>query len=95
MGKKRKLRKQMRKRGLETEPCIVICGGSSCAPRHLSRELVSRTRAYALAQHPKVHVEVVRCLNICKKGPIVAVSPEIRFYKRVEFAKARALVDKL
>ncbi len=95
MGKKKKLRKRLQKRGVDDAPTLVICVGKDCCPRSESRALVEETRAYVAEQHPKVHLELVGCLHICKKGPIAATYPEIEFEKRVDGARARKLVDKL
>lgn len=95
MGKTRKLRKQMRKRGAEEGRALVICVGKDCCSRATSRKLVDTTRAYAAANHPEVHVEVVGCLHVCKKGPVAATYPEIEFKKRVDAKKARKLVDQI
>jgi (2Fe-2S) ferredoxin len=95
MGKKKKLRKHLEKRGADQAPTLVICVGKDCCPRSQSRALVEDTRAYVAEHHPNVHLRVVGCLHICKKGPIAATYPEIEFKKRVDAAKARRLVDKL
>ena len=94
MSKKRKLRKQMAKRGLETELALVICTGKSCAPRSETRPLVEAARAYVGA-HPPVRLETVGCLHICKKGPIAATFPKIKFKKRVDRERAELMTDKL
>jgi (2Fe-2S) ferredoxin len=95
MGKKKKLRKQLEKRGADHAPTLVICVGKDCCPRSESRALVDEARAYVEDHRPNVHLEVVGCLHICKKGPIAATYPEIKFKKRVDGARARKLVDKL
>jgi (2Fe-2S) ferredoxin len=95
MGKKRKLRKQMRKRQVEDEPTLVICVGKTCCDRDRSRAVVEAARAHAAAYHPRVRVETVGCLHVCEKGPIAATYPVIRFEKRVGRRRARKLVDKL
>jgi (2Fe-2S) ferredoxin len=95
MGKKRKLRKKMRKRLGKHEPALVICIGKSCAPRVVSRTLVEQMRAHAGATRAPVRVEVVGCLHVCKKGPIAATYPELEFYKRVDLVRSRRLIDAL
>lgn len=95
MGKKKKLRKQLEKRGADGAPTLVICVGKDCCPRSESRALVEGTRAYVAEHHPNVHLEVVGCLHICKKGPIAATYPAIKFKKRVDAARAQRLVEKL
>src|SRR5204862_165233 len=48
MGKKRYVRKQMRKRGLEAEPAaLVICVGKRCCAREESSALVDAARTIA------------------------------------------------
>lgn len=95
MGKKRKLRKLMRDREPEDAPALVICVGKRCARREVSRAVADDVRAYATAHHPSVRVETVGCLDVCKKGPIAATYPRIRFHKRVDAHRGRRLVDKL
>ena len=92
MGKKRKLKKQMRKREV-TGPALVICVGKDCAPRAETRALRDDMQAYAGDR--LVGVEVVRCLHVCKKGPIIATFPKITFHKRVTSAQAHALIDEV
>jgi (2Fe-2S) ferredoxin len=94
MGKKRKLRKLMRKRDVES-PSLVICVGKKCCGRSESCALVEATRLYATAHHPNVRIETVGCLHVCKKGPIAATYPEIEIRKHVGRKRARKLVDKL
>lgn len=95
MGKKRKLRKLMRDRGCEDAPALVICVGQKCARREVSRAVAEDVRAYAIAHHPSVRVETVGCLNVCKKGPVSATYPRIKFHKRVDARRGRRLIDKL
>jgi (2Fe-2S) ferredoxin len=95
MGKKRKLRKQLRKRELEDETALVICVGKHCCAREDSCALVEATRAYAAQTHSTVEIVTVGCLDICKKGPIAATYPEIKFKKHVTPKRARKLLDKL
>ena len=95
MGRKRKLRKEMRKRELESETALVICVGKHCCPRHESCALVEATRTYAEEIHSHVRIVKVGCLDICKKGPIAATYPEIKFKKHVTPKRARKLLDKL
>ncbi|WP_224196969.1 hypothetical protein [Nannocystis pusilla] len=95
MGKKRKLRKHMRKRELDDAPALVVCVGKSCVAREVSRALVEQTRAYAAACGARVRVAVIGCLHVCEKGPVVATYPDIEFYKRVDFPRACRLVDEL
>ena len=95
MGKKRKLRKLMRKRGLEDETALVICVGKRCCRREESRALVEATRASAAEAHSAVPIVTVGCLGICEKGPIAATYPAIKFKKRVTLERARKLLAKL
>ena len=95
MGKKRKLRKQMRKRELEDARALVICVGKRCCPREESRALVDAARAYSAAIHSPVPVVTVGCLDVCKNGPIAATYPAMKFKKHVTAKRARKLIDKL
>lgn len=95
MGKKRKLRKLMRKHGLEDETALVICVGKHCCKREESRALVEATRKSAIDAHTAVPVVTVGCLGVCKKGPIAATYPETKFKKRVTLERARKLLRKL
>jgi (2Fe-2S) ferredoxin len=96
MGKKRELRKHMRRRhGDDQSPALVICVGKSCVGREVSRALVEQTRAYALASRSPVRIEIVGCLHVCKKGPVAATWPDVDFFKRVDFVRACRLVDEL
>jgi (2Fe-2S) ferredoxin len=95
MGKKKKLRKHLEKRGADDSPTLVICVGKDCCARSKSRALVEDTRAYVAESHANVHLRVVGCLHVCKKGPIAATYPKIEFKKRVDLAKAKKLVDQL
>lgn len=93
MGKKRKLKKAMARREVGAGPLLVICGGKTCAPREQTRAVIDEVREYAA--HSAVGVEVVKCLHVCAKGPIVATYPKIRFHERVTPGTADVLVDKL
>src|SRR5512143_848767 len=95
MGRKRKLRKQMRKRHLEDETALVICVGKRCCGREESCAVVEATREYAAETHSSVPVVTVGCLDVCKKGPIAATYPDITFKKHVTPKRARKLLDKL
>jgi len=95
VGKKRKLRKKLRKRELADAQALVICTGKKCAPREQSCALAEDLRAYAAATHPEVRIVTVGCLGICEKGPIAATYPTIRFHRRVDARRGRRLVCKL
>ena len=95
MGRKRKLRKKMRKRGVDDQPALVICVGKRCCPREESRALVEAARAYGEQAHLHVPVVTVGCLDVCKKGPIAARYPKIKVEKHVTFKRARKLLEKL
>lgn len=92
---RKKLKKQIKKRGLTKARAVVICVGKKCCDRERSRELVRVARNHAEASHPEVEIVKVGCLDICKKGPIVGTYPEIRIHKRVDSEEVRALVDKV
>jgi (2Fe-2S) ferredoxin len=85
----------MRKRHLEDQTALVICVGKRCCGREESCALVEATRAYAAQTHSNLPVVTVGCLDVCKKGPIAATYPEIKFKKRVTAKRARKLLDKL
>jgi (2Fe-2S) ferredoxin len=85
----------MRRRHLEDETALVICVGKRCCGREESCALVEATRAYAEEVHAHVPVVTVGCLDICKKGPIAATYPDIKFKKHVTPKRARKLLDKL
>jgi (2Fe-2S) ferredoxin len=95
VGKKRKLRKLMRKRKLENETALVICVGKDCCARRKSRALLEASRAYAEETHAQVRVVPAACLHICKNGPIAATYPRIKLKKHVTKKRMRKLVDKL
>ncbi len=95
VGKKRKLRKLMRRREAAEAPALVICVGKACAQRELSRALVGHVRAHAAERSLPVRVEVVGCLHVCEDGPVVATFPDIRFHRHVDGHEGCALVDKL
>jgi (2Fe-2S) ferredoxin len=95
MGKKRKLRKAMRKRGIADSPALAICVGKRCCERSRSRALVDELRTYAAVSHPDVQIAVVGCLHVCKNGPVAATYPRIKFKKHVDAKRGRKLVDKL
>jgi (2Fe-2S) ferredoxin len=94
MGKKRKLRRKMEHRAV-TAPAVVICVGKRCCPRSESRAVVEAARAYCAEAHPRVHVEVVGCLDVCKDGPIAATYPRVKFKKHVGKKRVRKLIDKV
>jgi (2Fe-2S) ferredoxin len=95
MGRKRKLRKKLRKRGIEEQPALVICVGKRCCSPEKSRALVERARAYAEGAHLHVPVVTVGCLDVCKAGPIAATYPKIKVKRHVKFKRARKLLEKL
>lgn len=85
----------MRERALGEAPSLVVCVGKKCAPREQSRALADEARDYAATRDPAVRLVVVGCLHVCEKGPIAATWPKVKFHKRVDAEKARALIDKL
>lgn len=91
MGKKQRLRKLMRERGVDA-PMLVVCLGKSCAPREASRALVEQMRSHAQG---RVRIEVVGCLHVCEDGPVVATFPDIEFHRHVDSVHACALIDEL
>jgi (2Fe-2S) ferredoxin len=95
MGKKRKLRKLMRKRELQDETALVICVGKRCCDRDESRDVVEAAREHAQTTHAHARVITVGCLGVCKKGPIAATYPGMKFRKHVTRKRARKLLDKL
>ena len=99
MSKKRKLRKLMRKREVGDQLTLVICVGKKCADRATSRAVAEHAAAHAdtlaAADPPRVRVETVGCLHVCKKGPIAATFPTIKFKKRVDAGRATRMIDKL
>jgi (2Fe-2S) ferredoxin len=95
MGKKRKLKKAIRKRELEHDTALVICVGKRCCPREESRAVADAARAYADQTHATAHVITTGCLGICKKGPIAATYPAMKFRKHTTSKRARKLLDKL
>ncbi|MDX2090615.1 MAG: (2Fe-2S) ferredoxin domain-containing protein [Kofleriaceae bacterium] len=84
----------MRDREAE-DPSVVICVGKKCCAKVESRAVVEAARAYTTEAHPRVHVEVVSCLHVCKKGPIAATFPSLKFKKRVNEKRVRKMIDKL
>jgi hypothetical protein len=86
----RKLRKLLRKRGVEADRLLAICTGTKCAPRTLSRPLVEYAR-------DKVTLVTVGCLHVCKKGPIAATvrGKKVRIKKRVDLAKLSRMIEKV
>ena len=86
----RKLKKQLRKRGVEAERLVVVCVGKKCAPRDQSRALVEHAEG-------KVTLVTVGCLHVCKKGPIAATvrGEKIRIRKRVGLAKLDRMIEKV
>jgi (2Fe-2S) ferredoxin len=91
VGRKRKLRKKLKKRGLEDAVALVVCTGKKCCSRERSCALVDELRQI----ETRVAITTVGCLGVCKKGPIVATYPKIKIAKRVTARDARALVAKL
>jgi (2Fe-2S) ferredoxin len=95
MGRKRHLRNQMCKRGLENETALVICVGKKCCSREESAALVENARSIAHEMHAKAKIVTVSCLDVCKKGPIAATYPSIKIKKHVTPKRARKLLMKL
>ena len=95
MGKKRKLRKQIRKRDLDDETALVICVGKRCCDRAESRAVAEAASDYANQTHAHAKIVTVGCLDICKKGPIAATYPAMKFKKHVSPKRARKMLDKL
>ena len=94
MGKKSKVRKQMRKRDLEDELALVICTGKKCAPRAETEPLVNAAREL-LDVEPGIHLVTVGCLHVCKRGPIATTYPKIKLEKRVDVVRVEHMVAKL
>lgn len=94
VSKKRKLRKQMQKRALEG-PALVVCLGADCCRRATSRATYDAARAYATELPRAIQVIATECLNVCKKGPIAATYPAMKFKKHVSPERARKMLDKL
>jgi (2Fe-2S) ferredoxin len=95
VSKRSKLKKLMHKRELEGQPTVVICVGKKCADRSESRAVRDLAIEYAAATHPEVHIETTGCLHICKKGPIAASYPKIRFKKKVGEKRVKKLIDRV
>lgn len=95
MGKKRKLRKAIHKRELEHETALVICVGKRCCDRAESQALVDAMREYSGEIHAHTRVVTTGCLGVCKKGPIAATYPTMKFKKHVTRKRGRKLLDKL
>lgn len=95
MGKKKKLKKLMRKREAGDEPALVVCVGKKCADREVSRALVEQARAHARGGASVVKIAVVGCLHICEDGPVVATYPKIKFHRHVDGPRVCGLVDEL
>jgi hypothetical protein len=86
----KRIRKQLRRRGVEAERLLVVCVGKKCAPREASRALVEQADG-------KVALALVGCLHVCKKGPIAATvrGKKVRIKKRVDAAKLERMVRKV
>jgi (2Fe-2S) ferredoxin len=90
--RKRRLREKVGAKLSEGEQALVVCVGDKCCSRKVARALADDARTYAAG---RVRIELVGCFKICKKGPLVATLPKIKFYRRVDTEEAHALVDKL
>jgi (2Fe-2S) ferredoxin len=90
VSRKRRIRKQLEKRGVTAERLLVICTGKKCAPRDLSRVLVEHAEG-------KVALQTLGCLHVCKKGPIAATvrGKKVRIKKRVGLEKLDRMIKKL
>jgi (2Fe-2S) ferredoxin len=90
VSRKRRIRKQLEKRGVLADRLLVICTGKKCAPRELSRALVAHAEG-------KVALQTVGCLHVCKKGPIAATvrGTKVRIKKRVGIEKLDRMIKKL
>lgn len=95
MGKRRKLLKQIHKRELEDVEALVICVGKKCCSRQESCAVAEAARAYAQSAHLHAQVVTVGCLGVCKKGPIAATYPRLKFKNHVSIERARRMLDKL
>lgn len=97
MGKKKKLKKKFGSRLAADECALVVCVGKKCAPREESCALLAALRAQVSddTAAAKVRVLAAGCLGVCKKGPIVATLPKVRFYKHVDGERGRELLEKL
>jgi (2Fe-2S) ferredoxin len=95
MGKKRRLKKAIAKRELEGETALVICVGKRCCGREESCSVALAAKTYANETGAHAKVVTVGCLDICKKGPIAATYPAMKFKKHVTAKRARKMLDKL
>lgn len=95
MGKKRKLLEEIHKRELDDVEALVICVGKKCCSRQASCAVADAARAYAATAHLHAQVVTVGCLGVCKKGPIAAMYPRLKFKKHVSIERARKMLDKL
>ena len=93
MSKKSKLRKQLARRDAADAVALVICTGKKCAPRAQSEALAAFCEERVAGTGIKL--VTVNCLHVCKKGPIAATYPKIKFKKRVDEARAEKLIGKL
>ncbi len=94
VSKKRKLRKHMQQRGLDG-PALVVCVGRDCCRREESRATLDAARTYAATLPTPIRVVATDCLHICKKGPIAATYPTMKFKKHVSPRRAGKMLDKL
>lgn len=95
MGKKRKLLKEIHKRELDDTQALVICTGKNCCARQESCAVAEAARLYADNAHLHTQVVTVGCLGVCKKGPIAATYPTLKFKKHVTVERAQKMLDKL
>ncbi|OPZ90879.1 MAG: Ferredoxin, 2Fe-2S [bacterium ADurb.Bin425] len=75
----------------QEKPKIFVCTKGKKCPKKGGEDVCAAITA-AAAQHD-IAVKGSKCLDLCKKGPAVVVSPGKRRYGRVKVEDAQAIVD--
>jgi (2Fe-2S) ferredoxin len=101
MRKKGHLKKKLRKKLVAKigpleggERVVVVCVGDKCASREANRATLAEASAHVASLGARgVRVHCTGCLEVCKKGPIVAILPDASLYRRVGPTGVDTLID--
>ena len=91
-GLKRKLKDKM---GLECERHVLLCTGPNCQPDVASKSWKQLGKCFKACQLQgrAFHRTEVKCLKLCRRGPIALVFPEGTYYHGVTPSVAEQIVQ--
>lgn len=74
---------------------VLMCTGPRCTENGVEAEAMFKVLGQTIDAQPGLRVKRTRthCFAVCKEGPIVAVYPEGVWYRRVDAAGIKRIVE--